>query len=89
MSEDTLFWLVVVVTTAAAFAASAVVGFVREHWSPLVAVLVLSTLVFAAGTGISFAYGGYLDVVFLPAIAAGYFGGRILRRNAAPRRSAF
>ena len=89
MSEDTLFWLVVVVTTAAAFAGSAVVGFVREDWSLLVAVLVLSTLAFAAGTGISVAYGGYLGVVFPPATAAGYFGGRILRRNAAPRPSAF
>lgn len=78
MAEETLLWLIVGVTMPASLLVSAAIGYRREHWSLLIAVLILSTLALGAGTGISVAYGGYLGVIFVPAILTGYLLGRAL-----------
>jgi hypothetical protein len=79
MRAETLFWLIVGVTMTASLLVSAALGYVRQHWSVLVAVLIVSTLALGPETGISVAYGGYLGVIFIPAILAGYLVGRALR----------
>ena len=76
MSEDSVFWLTVSVTMATSLLVSVAIGYVRQPWSLLIAVLVLSTPALAAGTGISVAYGGYLGAIFVPSILVAYLIGR-------------